>query len=190
MTLFSDFTCPYSYVTESALRRTLAETGEVEVRYRALELYPASTHAISPADEEGWEAAVRPMADALGLALTVPGFRPRTRKAHEAASFAAERGVGDALRDAIFAAYWAEGRDIGRVDVLTELVDRLGVDPTDLKIALDIDLHAASVAEDEELARRLRVPGTPTIFIGTGPGARVLVGAQDRAALDEAIRAR
>jgi predicted DsbA family dithiol-disulfide isomerase len=190
LTLFSDFTCPYSYVTEAALRQVLAEGGEVEVRYRALELYPASTEAVAPADEEGWEVAVRPMAEALGLTLSVPGFRPRTRKAHEAATFATERGLGDAMRKAIFAAYWGEERDIGRVDVLMELVERLGVDPTDLKIALDIDLHARSVTEDEELARRLRVPGSPTLFIGTGPSARVLVGAQDRAALDEAIRAR
>ena len=94
------------------------------------------------------------------------------------------------MRDAIFAAYWGEERDIGRVDVLMELIGRLDVDPTDLKIALDIDLHAATVDADEELARRLRVPGVPTLFIGTGPGARVLVGAQDRATLDEAIRAR
>jgi predicted DsbA family dithiol-disulfide isomerase len=189
ITLFSDFTCPYSYVTEAGLRGLMGGDGEVEIRYRALELYPAPTEPIAPAEEEGWEEAVRPLAERLGIELRAPGFRPRTRKAHEAARFAEERGVGAAMRDAIYRAYWAEERDIGRVDVLMEIVATLGVDPVDLKIALDIDRYSEAVVHDLLLAERLRVPGVPTLFIGTGPAATVLVGAQSPEALDEALRA-
>lgn len=189
LTLFSDFTCPYSYVTEAGLRGLMGGDGEVEIRYRALELYPAPTEPIAPAEEEGWEEAVRPLAERLGIELRAPGFRPRTRKAHEAARFAEERGVGAAMRDAIYRAYWAEERDIGRVDVLMEIVATLGVDPVDLKIALDIDRYSEAVVHDLLLAERLRVPGVPTLFVGTGPAATVLVGAQSPEALDEALRA-
>jgi predicted DsbA family dithiol-disulfide isomerase len=189
LTLFSDFTCPYSYVTEAGLRGLMRRDGEVEIRYRALELYPAPTEPIAPAEEEGWEEAVRPLAERLGIELRAPGFRPRTRKAHEAARFAEERGVGAAMRDAIYRAYWAEERDIGRVDVLMEIVATLGVDPVDLKIALDIDRYSEAVVHDLLLAERLRVPGVPTLFVGTGPAATVLVGAQSPEALDEALRA-
>jgi predicted DsbA family dithiol-disulfide isomerase len=189
LTLFSDFTCPYSYVTEAGLRRVAGGGGAVEVRYRALELYPAPIEPPAPAGEDGWEEAVRPLAERLGIALRAPGFRPRTRKAHEAARFAEERGVGEAMRDAIYRAYWADERDIGRVDVLMEIVAPLGVDPVDLKIALDIDRYSESVVHDLRLAERLRVPGAPTLFVGTGPTATVLVGAQSPEALDEALRA-
>lgn len=189
ITLFSDFTCPFSYVTEVGLRRVMGGGGAGEVRYLALELYPAPGEPVAPAEEEGWEEAVRPLAERLGIALRAPGFRPRTRKAHEAARFAEERGVGDAMREAIYRAYWAEERDIGRVDVLMEIVAPLGVDPVDLKIALDIDRYSESVVHDLRLAERLRVPGVPTLFIGTGPAATVLVGAQSPEALDEALRA-
>jgi predicted DsbA family dithiol-disulfide isomerase len=189
ITLFSDFTCPYSYLTEAGLRRVTGGDEAVEVRYRALELYPAPTEPLAPADEAGWEEAVQPLADQLGVMLRAPGFRPRTRKAHEAARFAEERGLGEAMRDAIYRAYWAEERDIGRVDVLMEIVATLGVDPVDLKIALDIDRYSESVVHDLRLAERLRVPGVPTLFVGTGPTATVLVGAQSPEALDEALRA-
>ena len=188
VTIFSDFTCPFSYVTETALRKYAQRDGEVEVRYRAFELFPAPTELPSPAEEPGWEAAVRPLADRLELALMVPGFRPRTRKAHEAARFAAERGLEERMRDAIFRAYWADGRDIGRIDVLTALIQPLGVDPVDLKIALDIDQFEDTVANDLHTARRLHIPGAPTLFIGTGPGAAILVGAQTPEALATAMR--
>jgi predicted DsbA family dithiol-disulfide isomerase len=189
LTLFSDFTCPYSYVTEAGLRGLVGGDEAVEIRYRALELYPAPAEPPAPAEEEGWEEGVRPLAERLGVALRAPGFRPRTRKAHEAARFAEERGVGEAMRAAIYRAYWAEERDIGRVDVLMEIVATLGVDPVDLKIALDIDRYSESVVHDLWLAERLRVPGAPTLFVGTGPAATVLVGAQSPEALDEALRA-
>ena len=187
VTIFSDFTCPFSYLTEVGLRRVVEAREGIEVIYRALELYPESAGSIAPAEAE-WEAA-RPLTERLGLPLRLPTFTPRTRKAHEAARFAAQRGIGDAMRDAIFSAYWADERDIGRIDVLMELIGSLGVDPVELKIALDIDQFEAEVARDIEVARRLRVPGAPTIFIGTGGDAAILVGAQTPEDLDDALHA-
>ena len=187
VTIFSDFTCPFSYLTEVGLRRVVQARERIEVVYRALELYPEPAGNAVPTGAE-WETAAG-LADLLGLVLRSPAFTPRTRKAHEAARFAAHRGIGDAMRDAIYSAYWADERDIGRIDVLMELVEALGVDPVELKIALDIDQFEAEVARDIEVARRLRVPGAPTIFIGTGSNAVILLGAQAPEDLDEAIRA-
>lgn len=189
ITLFSDFSCPFSYVTEVVLRRRAA-TGGVEIRYRAFEIFPAPAQAVAPSEEPGWEERIRPLARELGIALRAPGFRPRTRKAHEAYRFAAERGVGDGMREALFRAYWSEERDIGRIDVLGELIAPFGVDPEDLRIALDIDRFHDEVVQDEEIAARLRVRATPTVFIGTGRDARIHVGALSPAALDEALASR
>ncbi|HET8655426.1 MAG TPA: DsbA family protein [Longimicrobiaceae bacterium] len=189
ITIFSDFSCPFSYVTEVALRRRAA-AGGLEIRYRAFEIYPAPARPIAPAEEPGWDERVRPLARELGVDLRAPGFRPRTRKAHEAYRFAVERGVGDGMRRAIFRAYWGEERDIGRIDVLGELIARLDVDPEDLRIALDIDRFHDEVVGDEEIAARLRVRATPTVFIGTGRDARIHVGALGPAALDEALASR
>lgn len=184
VTLFADFTSPYSYVTEAGLWRFAQRHGATIV-YRAYELYPAP--ATPPPEEEGWHDRVAPLAQELGLALGEPAFRPRTRKAHEAARFAAEHGVEQAYRAAVYSAYWREGQDVGRIDVLTGLVGPLGVDPEEMKIALDIDRYSDAVLRDQATAARLHLPGVPTLFVGSGPGARVLVGAQPSAALDEAL---
>ncbi|HET7275052.1 MAG TPA: DsbA family protein [Longimicrobiaceae bacterium] len=186
VTVFSDFTCPFSYVTEAALRKIASADG-IDIVYRAFELYPDPAPLRWPGGSAGWNEAVRPLAAAVDIHMADPGFRPRTRKAHEAARFADARDVGSAMRAAIFEAYWGDGQDIGRVDVLMELVAALGLDPEDLKIALDLDSFTEVVLGERELAARLNISSTPTIFIGTGQDATILVGAQSSGDLKDAI---
>lgn len=185
VTVFSDFTCAYCYATEAALWRR-AERGDVELHFRAYELYPA----LLPAEPAVADPAASALAAELGLELSPPDFRPRTAKAHEAARFAAERGVERAMRGAIYSAFWTAQKDIGRIDVLVPLIEPLGVDPEELRIALDIDRYRETVEHDREVATRLRIQAVPTLFLGTGPGATILVGAQTPAALDAALATR
>lgn len=189
ITVFSDFTDPASYVTEAGARVLAAEHG-LAVEYRAVEAYPSPTPL--PALEALAERveAVAGSARAEGLALELPDFVPRTRKAHEAAMLATEHGKGEAMRKAIQEAYWAEGRDIGRIDVLVEIGAALGLDPDDVKIALDIDRFEDSLARDSDIARRLGIRFVPVVYVGSGPDALILAGVQTRAALDAAIRSR
>ncbi|HEU4886114.1 MAG TPA: DsbA family protein [Longimicrobium sp.] len=182
--VFSDFACPFSYVTEAALRR-MQSAGEVEATHLAWELYPAPA-PIPPIDAGEWMAALRPLADELGIALRVPA-PVRTRKAHEAAAFAASKGVGPAMREALFAAHFAEGRDIGRIDVLVEIGTALGLDASELKVVLDVDAFAARIAAEQDAARRAGVQGVPTLVVGTGDEARWLVGARPFAELRAAV---
>lgn len=181
--VFSDFACPFSYVTEAALRRMEA-AGEVAATHLAWELYPAP--APLPADAGEWMDALRPLANELGLALRVPP-PARTRKAHEAAAFAATKDVGPAMREALFAAHFGEGRDIGRIDVLVEIGAGLGLDATELKVVLDVDTFSARVAAEQDAALRAGVQGVPTIVVGTGDEAQWLVGARPFAELRAAI---
>jgi predicted DsbA family dithiol-disulfide isomerase len=185
ITIFADFSCPYSYVTERALRSVVGS--DAEIRYRAFELFPEPTEAEAPrAEDEEWQSLVG-IGARVGAVLEPIDFRPRTRKAHEAAAFARTRERESQLRDAIFAAYWTQGRDIGRIDVLLETAGTVGLDVEDLRIALDIDSHADAVLHDEDVAMRLRIPGTPTVYLGRGTAAKVLVGANDPATLAAVI---
>ena len=159
----------------------------VDLIHRAYELYPEPAQLAGPVVEgETWERLVF-LAAALDLPLRPVEFGARTRKAHEASFFARTRGRERQLRHEIFTAYWSDQRDIGRIDVLTELASRAGMDAEDLRIALDIDQFEADVRHDQEVAQRLRVPGTPTIFIGSGPRAQVVIGARSRSELQGLI---
>ena len=174
--VFSDFTSPFCHVTEAALRRLEAE-GLAAPRYAAFELYPPGTAlpATPSADEI---AAARALAEELGIALTAPAALPRTRKAHEAARFAEAKGVGREMREAVFAAYFRDGRDVGRIDVLVELGAALGLDATETKVVLDVDSLSGTVAADQALARRLGIAAVPALVVGGGAGAELLTGAR------------
>lgn len=188
VTIFSDFTCPFSYVTETALRRRTIQGG-IEIAYRAFELYPAPAPLPEPEAIAAWEDALRPLASEVGIELRMPAFSTRTGKAHEAAAFAREQGHEAAMREAIFEAYWRDGSDIGRIDVLVELAIGIGLDRTQAKVVLDVDRHAEAVVRDRADALRAGIHQTPTTIIGSGPESRVIVGAFPYGELVAAIEA-
>lgn len=185
ITVFSDFACPASYITETALGELGPE--EVVVAYRAFELYPEGDSAGTARFSEAQWNELQRLASQSGLTIRPHQRLPKTRKAHEAALFARERGREVEFRRAIFAAVWTDGRDVGRIDVLSELAETLGLNGEDLRIALDIDRYQGEIESDLDLARRLRVPGTPVVFVGTGRSARVIAGARRPAELRAAI---
>lgn len=180
VTVFADFVCPFCYVTEAALWR-LEDEGLAAPAYRAYELYPVP--APLPAELGGdWPEALFDLAREAGVALTRP-LPARTRKAHEAARFAESRGVGRAFRRAAYAAYFEQGKDVGRIDVLVELARRVGLDETEAKVVLDVDTFAGPVAADGALARRWGIGAVPALIVGEGERARLVTGAQPYGAL-------
>lgn len=186
--VFSDFACPFSYVTETALRR-LAEEVELEIDYRAFPLFPAPEPLPLDAGME-WVEALRPLAEEAGVEVRRPGYQSRTGKAHEAARLAEEKGLHGPMRAALFAAYFEGGLDIGRIDVLVDVGERVGLDRTELKVVLDIDRFAEVVERDRAAALRSGVRETPTLVVGAGASARALVGAQSYTALRDLVAGR
>lgn len=173
--LAADFTCPFSYVTEIGLRRVIDP--HVELRYLAYELHPVPAPLPPPDEEPGWPAALDRLASAVGLRMGRRSFVPRTRKAHEAAWLAAHQGLRDQMRDAIYEAYWGNGLDIGRIDVLVELGSRVGLETDALRIQLDIDAASEVVSAEQTVARQAGIEQTPTLIVRVGDDTIVRVGA-------------
>lgn len=164
VTVFADYVCPFSYLASFGIERVADELG-FQVEWRAFELRPAPMPPQAALTEAEW-SVVSEVAVAAGIALQRPISQPRTRKAHEATKYAATIGLQAQLQRAIFAAHFREGRDIGRIDVLVEIAEALGVDRSAMKVALDVDAHAEAVVADAALARRLEIEGTPAFVAG------------------------
>lgn len=161
--VYTDFVCPFCYLAEAAIE-PLREEG-VAIEGRAFELWPAPAPLPSmdkPYFRSGWERGVMPLAERLGVrGMKQPQFAARTRKAHEAVCFAREHDADDALRRAIFDAYFLEQRDIGRIDVLVEIGTAAGLDTLALRIALDVDKYTDQVVAEQAEARRLGITAVP-----------------------------
>ncbi len=74
----------------------------------------------------------------------------------------------------MFRAFFADGRDIGRIDVLTEIAGDAGLDAGEAHRALGLDLFAQTVADDARDAADRGVDRVPTIR----RGAALLIGLQ------------
>jgi predicted DsbA family dithiol-disulfide isomerase len=181
--LFADFTSLASWLTEHALR-PWEERSAVKVERRALELLPPGS--AMPTGDAGPSPELVRRAEGLGLrpARGVP--RVRTRKAHEALRFARAHGDEGALAGALYAAYWEEGRDIGRIDVVVEVGERTGLDPFALKVALDIDRYAEDVEADRRGAAEAGVTRLPTLIVAGDP-PHIAAGPLDETAVARLI---
>lgn len=164
LVVYSDYVCPFSYLAESGLARLKLEEGVV-VEYRPFELRPAPAPLPDPADPAlvaQWERTILPLAATLGVEMRRPPVVPRSRKAHELAAFAREKGVFPAMHDALFRAFFQEGRDIGRIDVLVDLAVALGLDRTETRVVLDVDRCTPEVEAAELEAVRRGILAVPT----------------------------
>jgi predicted DsbA family dithiol-disulfide isomerase len=181
------------WAAERVLGRLRADDG-VEAGRRPFELHPAPFPLPAVYGDEAADAAWSAAIDAagrVGIEVARPPVAVRTRKAHEAAMFAAANGCFDGMHEAIFRAYLADGRDIGRIDVLVDIGVAVGLDRTALKVALDIDAHTDEIDTVRAEALRIGVTTAPTFAVNhTGdvaagaPGdLRLLEGFADRETL-------
>jgi predicted DsbA family dithiol-disulfide isomerase len=69
------------------------------------------------------------MFEAAGLPNARRDFVPNSHPALNVAELAREQGVHDQVHAALMRAYWAEGRDIGDVEVLVDVASPSGLDP-------------------------------------------------------------
>jgi predicted DsbA family dithiol-disulfide isomerase len=164
LTIYGDFNCPFSALA-SARADLLLAAGAQQIDWRAVQHDPTI-----PA---GGEPVTGPTADALreeiativeltepdlGLRLDVPRVRSNTALA--SAALAAAGDDAHALRRRLFAAVWAEDRDVGDAAEL----HRLGADD-----------RAPGVAREwQEGFDALPRPVTPTLVLPDGYVSRGL----------------
>jgi predicted DsbA family dithiol-disulfide isomerase len=180
---YSDYVCPWCYIGHERIVRLQAEF-DVDVEWRPFELHPETprTGAVlagrlgSAARARAYADNILHLADDSGLAMRMPAVVANSHLALEAGEYAREHGGFDALHPALFRAYFAQGRDIGDVEVLCEVAREAGVADQGLRQALADGTYHDRIDEVTEAARADEVVSTPT-FIYSG-GFR-LVGAQD-----------
>lgn len=153
--------------------------------WRPYELRPEGTPPHDRAYiENAFNNWVLPMAKELGVEIKMPTTEPNTRLAHQAAAFARSIGKEAELADAIFKAHWIAGRDIGQVEVLCDIALSVGIDPVEMRGALEEGSHRSQVEGELRLAQQYRISGVP-FFIFNGKYAAS--GLQQEAQLQRAI---
>lgn len=166
VTLFFDYVDPASFLQERVLERVLGPGDEV--RRHPFEIQPPPQAMVDPEDPgwwSFWEAMVE-RGRGMGLRMTHPALTPWSRKAHELALHAREKGAFESVHRAIFRAHVQDGLDIGRVDVLVAIARDQGLDADEARTVLGVDRFLGPVRELRREAERLEVRGVPTVRAG------------------------
>nr|WP_255574878.1 DsbA family oxidoreductase [Caldovatus aquaticus] len=195
-----DLVCPWCFLGTRRLRRALRARPDIlaEIQWRPFLLNPDIAREGVPRQDYlvrkfgGEERARRLHATIaeLGRAEGVP-FRfdrirrvPQSLDAHRLVRLAAREGMADALVDALFVAYFAEGADIGDHDALAAIAAAVGLDPFAVRRHLASGAEAEQVHADNLRAHRLGINGVPCFVIG---GRHAIAGAQEPEVLERLL---
>lgn len=208
--VWSDIACPWCWLgdhrLDAALAGLAAEWPEVAVdrRWRPFQLQPglprpglpwaefaqakfggaarmaqAFGHVTRAGAEDGLEyrfdrvAAAPNTADAHRLVLDVEALHP------------GDGGVAAAkMSQALFAAYFRDGRHLGERTVLADVAAEQGLEPGPVLAMLASDAYTAEVAASQQAAARLGITGVPFVVLG---GRYAVSGAQPAAVFARAV---
>ena len=168
--VFADFVCPYSFLAVDQNDR-LAREYDLQPVWRPHWLHPETPPegtpcARTPDRVERLRAWIKDMAPEQYSRVRIPEKRQYSFRAFEALEFACDRNLDFEFKTAVYDLMWTEGRDIGEPETLMAAAERVGLDPDDLKVALDERFYAARALEAVKQAHQIGITNTPTIFLG------------------------
>ncbi len=128
---------------------------------------------------------LRTMGAPFGIIFADRSFLSNSRLALIAAEFAREQGRLQPVHEAIFSAYFSQGLDIGDLDVLADIIRKVGLDTEAFNNAVRGSTYASRLLAAQQEAARAGVTGVPTFVIAS---ERKIVGAQPIDVFRKALR--
>ena len=178
--IFSDVICPWCYIGKRRLERALAQRSDLDVRigWRAFQLNPwmpeegMEREAYLQAKFGSRDASniyenIRRVGAAEGIAFRFDLIQrtPNTLNAHRLIRLAGRHGAQDAVVEALFQAYFVDGRNIADIGVLAEIAAEAGLDGEAARRDLDGDLDREAVRSEDARARQMGIQGVPCFIV-------------------------
>ena len=172
----------------------LKEAFDIKVRFVQFPLHPdtpaegMSLEALfgggpdDPARRER-QARMKALMDAEGLPYGERTHTYNSRLAQELAKWAEEQPGGEAIHDALFRAYFVDGRNIGEGEALVDIAASVGLPAEQARKVLAERSYSAAVDADWNASRKIGVTGVPTF----AAGRHGVVGAQPYEVLEELV---
>lgn len=187
-----DLVCPWCYLGVRRLLRTLRRRPDLafELIWRPFLLNPDMPR-IGMASQEyvirkfGGEdrarrmySTIRETGHAEGIDFRFDRIRrtPSSIDAHRLVRYAAGYGRADAMVEALFAAHFTDGYDLGDHGILAAIGSACGLDAYMLRAFLQSDAELDAVHADNLRAHRLGINGVPCFVVD---GTHAIAGAQE-----------
>ena len=195
-----DLVCPWCYLGLRRLLRTMRRRPDLlfDLTWRPFLLNPDMPRAGMPRSDYvvrkfGGEERARRLYSTVsdigrneGLVFRFDRIRrtPSSIDAHRLAQWGTAYGAGPELVEALFAAHFTEGRDIGDIGVLTAIAIACGLDGRAAYAFLSSGAESDAVHAENLRAHRLGINGVPCFVIG---GRHAIAGAQEPEVIERLV---
>lgn len=175
--IVSDVVCPWCFIGKRRLEKALALRPEIEaeITWRPFQLNPdlppegVERRAYLAAKFGGNAHVERIYANLAeaGATVDIPFAFDRIRRtpntcdAHRLLRYAGAEGSADAMMEALFRAYFIDGRDIGDRAVLAAIAGEVGLDADEAGAFLASPAEREQVLAEDRGARRLGISAVP-----------------------------
>ena len=166
---------------------------EIDIRWTAFPLHPNTPEegltlqelfAGRFIDIDEVMAGLKRVADGEGLPFGERDMTYNSRLAQELGKWAESEGRGEPFHDAVFRAYFVEGRNIGKIQELIDVASSVGLSGEKAREVLEARGFREAVDSDWSRARGMGVTAVPTFLLDQ----RFVVGAQPYEVLEELLR--
>ncbi|NWG45233.1 MAG: DsbA family oxidoreductase [Alphaproteobacteria bacterium] len=199
--IVSDAICPWCYVGKKRLEQALGLVPELEIdiAWRPYQLAPdlppegisrkayvEAKFGNSPRYRAAGEVLAQ-LGDELGIPFDFAAIErtPNTLDAHRLIRWSRSAGAQDLVVERLFAAYFTQGLDIGRTDVLLDVAEAADMDRGLVAELLAEGADREIVRREIEMARTMGIASVPTYLVAN---RFPVVGAQDAEVLAHVLR--
>ncbi len=132
----------------------------------------------------GMFATLRKQGEELGISFGDLTLLSNSRQAMQASEFARDQGKFGTFHEALFHAYFTELRDIGDMEVISDIGRQVTLDARELQAALQEDSYLDRLQAVSDEAQQLNITAAPTFLVN---GEFKIVGAQPLATLRNSL---
>ena len=178
--IWSDIMCPFCYIGKRHFEKAIAQfeqTHSIEIEWKSFQLDPtipksvekvsvyqylADAKGISFEESKKMHDNVVQSAKNAGLTYNYDNaIIANSFDAHRMIQFAKSFELGDQVEEALFKAYFTDGKNIGDFNNLMDIGESIGLNKLDLKAVLESEQFANEVKNDIAEAQKIGVRGVP-----------------------------
>ncbi len=170
ITVFYDYICPFSYIGSKRIQKIANEYG-FEIDWKGYEIHPEYP-------KEGKKRkrtlktirvleSLNSVLDEGDVDIKLPGFITNSRLALLTAEFAKSKDKFIEFHNLCYDSYFLEGKNIGDINVILEIAEKVDLDKSELDVALENKKTFETLKNYRTEAEEFDVLGVPSIVFNS-----------------------
>jgi len=180
--IWSDVACPFCWIGKHHFERAVEQLklNDLDVLWKSFELDP---YAKQDYEEDIYTLLANKYGQTREWAINSAEYMKErgrdiglefyfnetistnTFNAHRLIHLAKVKGLQDEAKEALFEAYFRDGKHIGRKETLIEIGKEIGLSEIDIKSMLNSDMYAKHVREDAQQSQQFGIRSVPYFVI-------------------------